>query len=229
MSENATVVQTQAPQKHGRTFADLFVTIILPILLIVGIGVILYFGSDKMVAYIKMVPVWIWTSLLLSVIWYPFLVQRAKEDAKLFLVTDGPQRLTEYRVGRRVPLDLDGMGVPLMSKSGTMRTLLTELDPISLKGRGSELAEFTQFEMARDLGTLHRLSMAFSEHLRSERITKETMAVEVEKQVKILSERWVGIAMSTLEPEELETALSITRDDSAIDSTVEEMVDFETP
>lgn len=227
MSE--TVVQTQAPNVHGRTFADLFVVIILPLILILGIGALLYFGSDEMIAYIKMIPVWIWTSLLLSLIWYPFLVQRAKEDAKLFLVTDGPQRLTEYRVGRRVPLNIDGLGVPMMSKSGAMRTLLTELDPLTLTGKGSELAEFTQFEMARDLGTLNRLSQAFSDHLRSERITKETMAVEVEKQVKILSERWVRIAMSTLEPDELETALVISNEDQAIDSTVEEMVDFEIP
>jgi len=89
------------------------------------------------------------------------------------------------------------------------------------------LAEFTQFEMARDLSTLDRLSTAFSEHLRSERITQEIIAVEVEKRVKDLSERWVKIAMSTLEPEELENALSLATFEDELNTSIDEVLDFE--
>ena len=81
--------------------------------------------------------------------------------------------------------------------------------------------------MARDLSTLDRLSKAFSEHLRSERITQELIAVEVESRVKELSERWIGIAMATLEPSELENALNLADFEHEIHSTVEEVIDFE--
>jgi len=81
--------------------------------------------------------------------------------------------------------------------------------------------------MARDLSTLDRLSTAFSEHLRSERITQEIIAVEVEKRVKDLSERWVKIAMSTLEPEELENALSLATFEEELNTSIEDVLDFE--
>jgi len=81
--------------------------------------------------------------------------------------------------------------------------------------------------MARDLSTLDRLSTAFSEHLRSERITQEIIAVEVEKRVKDLSERWVKIAMSTLEPEELENALSLATFEEELNTSIDEVLDFE--
>lgn len=211
-------------QKYGRTWVDFWTgpggLVILGILLIV----LVYFGWD----YVGMVPKWIWTSIILTpIVWTPWLNARAKDDAQLLLVTDGPQQVSEYRVGKRVDLDIEGAAVPMTSRSGTHRLLLTEFDPISRQGKGSALAEFTQFEMARDLSTLDRLSEAFSEHLRSERITQELIAVEVSKRVKQLSERWVGIAMATLEPEELEVALNLSRFEQEIHSTVEEVLDFE--
>ena len=165
-----------------------------------------FYGWD----YLKSVPVWVWVAIVLTpVVWVPFLMARAKDDTQLIVVADGPQRLTEYRVGKRVDLDIQGAGIPMTSRNGTNRTLLTAFDPNTRKGEGSALAEFTQFEMARDLHTLDRLSKAFSEHLREERITQELVAVEVERRVKELSQRWIGIAMATLEPDELESALDI--------------------
>ena len=211
-------------QKFGRTWVDFLTSTGGLILLVIIAGVLLYFGWD----YVELIPMWVWPALLLTpVVWTPFLVSRAKDDTQLIIVSDGPQRLTEYEVGKRVQLDIEGEVLPFSSRTGKIRNLLTEFDPLTLKGKGSALAEFNQFEMARDLSTLDRLSKAFSEHLRSERITQELIAVEVESRVKELSERWIGIAMATLEPSELENALNLADFEHEIHSTVEEVIDFE--
>lgn len=219
MSENDNQVVYQE-QKFGRTWADFLTSTGGLILIVLIIGLSLFFGVD----YLSLIPVWVWIAIPMSLIFYPFLVERAKEDANLFLVADGPQRLTEYRIGRKVPIDIDGIGVPLFSRSGTSRQLLTDFDPISLRGEGSALAEFNLFEMARDLNTLDRLSKAFAEHLRSERITQELITVEVEKRVKELSERWIEIAMGTLEPDELERALALAKEQMEIHTSVSEIL-----
>tara|TARA_X000001036_G_scaffold437527_1_gene483046 strand:+ start:1888 stop:2559 length:672 start_codon:yes stop_codon:yes gene_type:complete len=193
-------------QRYGRTWVDFWSSTGGFILILILGGLMFYFGWD----YLKSIPMWVWASLVLTpIVWVPWLMARAKDDSHLLVVTDGPQRLTEYRVGKRVNLDIQGAGIPMTSKTGKRRTLLTQFDPSTGKGEGTALAEFTQFEMARDLHTLDRLSQAFSKHLREERITQELVAVEVERRVKSLSQRWIGIAMATLEPDELESALDI--------------------
>ena len=214
----------QYEQKYGRTWAHFRTSNGGILLLIVGVVCLFYFGWD----YILIVPKWVWAALVLTpIIWTPWLTARARDDASLFLVAEGPQKISEYRVGKRVDVQIEGPAVPMTPRSGAVRLLLTKFDPNTRVGEGSALAEFTQFEMARDLATLDRLSTAFSEHLRTERVTQELIAVEVEKRVKQLSERWIGIAMATLEPEELETALSLTKHDHEIHATVEEVLDFE--
>lgn len=193
-------------QRYGRTWVDFWSSTGGFIVILILGGLLFYFGWD----WLKQIPMWVWVSVVLTpIVWTPFLMARAKDDTHLLVVADGPQRLTEYRVGKRVDLDIDGAGLPLTSKTGNRRTLLTDFDPITRKGEGTALAEFTQFEMARDLHTLDRLSKAFAKHLREERITQELVAVEVERRVKELSQRWIGIAMATLEPNELESALEI--------------------
>lgn len=211
-------------QKFGRTWVDFLTSTGGLILLVIIMGCLLYFGWD----YVELIPMWVWPALFLTpIVWTPFLMSRARDDTQLLIVSDGPQMLTEYRVGKRVQLEIDGAVLPFSSRTGTVRNLLTEFDPSTRKGKGSALAEFNQFEMARDLSTLDRLSKAFSEHLRAERVTQELITVEVQKKVKALSERWLGIAMATLEPEELETALNLTEYENEIHTTIDEVLEYE--
>jgi hypothetical protein len=211
-------------QKFGRTWVDFLTSTGGLILLVIIIGCLLYFGWD----YVELIPMWVWPALFLTpIVWTPFLLSRARDDTQLLIVSDGPQMLTEYRVGKRVQLEIDGAVLPFSSRTGTVRNLLTEFDPFTRKGKGSALAEFNQFEMARDLSTLDRLSKAFSEHLRAERVTQELITVEVQKKVKALSERWLGIAMATLEPEELETALNLTEYENEIHTTIDEVLEYD--
>ena len=222
MEENATPIVYN--QKFGRTWVDFLTSTGGLILLVIIMGCLLYFGWD----YVELIPMWVWPALFLTpIVWTPFLMSRARDDTQLLIVSDGPQMLTEYRVGKRVQLDIEGAVLPFSSRTGTVRNLLTEFDPSTRKGKGSALAEFNQFEMARDLSTLDRLSKAFSEHLRAERVTQELITVEVQKKVKALSERWLGIAMATLEPEELETALNLTEYENEIHTTIDEVLDYD--
>ena len=222
MEENATPIVYN--QKFGRTWVDFLTSTGGLILLVIIMGCLLYFGWD----YVELIPMWVWPALFLTpIVWTPFLMSRARDDTQLLIVSDGPQMLTEYRVGKRVQLDIEGAVLPFSSRTGTVRNLLTEFDPSTRKGKGSALAEFNQFEMARDLSTLDRLSKAFSEHLRAERVTQELITVEVQKKVKALSERWLGIAMATLEPEELETALNLTEYENEIHTTIDEVLEYE--
>ena len=222
MEENAQPIVYN--QKFGRTWVDFLTSTGGLILLVIIIGCLLYFGWD----YVELIPMWVWPALFLTpIVWTPFLLSRARDDTQLLIVSDGPQMLTEYRVGKRVQLEIDGAVLPFSSRTGTVRNLLTEFDPFTRKGKGSALAEFNQFEMARDLSTLDRLSKAFSEHLRAERVTQELITVEVQKKVKALSERWLGIAMATLEPEELETALNLTEYENEIHTTIDEVLEYD--
>ena len=222
MEENAQPIVYN--QKFGRTWVDFLTSTGGLILLVIIIGCLLYFGWD----YVELIPMWVWPALFLTpIVWTPFLMSRARDDTQLLIVSDGPQMLTEYRVGKRVQLEIDGAVLPFSSRTGTVRNLLTEFDPSTRKGKGSALAEFNQFEMARDLSTLDRLSKAFSEHLRAERVTQELITVEVQKKVKALSERWLGIAMATLEPEELETAFNLTEYENEIHTTIDEVLEYD--
>lgn len=222
MEENAQPIVYN--QKFGRTWVDFLTSTGGLILLVIIMGCLLYFGWD----YVELIPMWVWPALFLTpIVWTPFLMSRARDDTQLLIVSDGPQMLTEYRVGKRVQLEIDGAVLPFSSRTGTVRNLLTDFDPYTRKGKGSALAEFNQFEMARDLSTLDRLSKAFSEHLRAERVTQELITVEVQKKVKALSERWLGIAMATLEPEELETALNLTEYENEIHTTIDEVLEYE--
>lgn len=196
----------EAPQKIGRTWADVFsngvvLFSILAFLLIAG-----WFGWFSILASI---PLWVFVSIGSTGMFVPFLIQRAKDDAHIVMVVDGPLRMTEYRVGKRYNWDIEGQGLPFTSSTGTKRILVTDFDKETGKAKGSKLAEFTQFDLARDLGVFTRLSESFSDHLREERVTNETVAIEVERRVSEVASRYLGILYGSLEPTEIEAALNI--------------------
>ena len=56
------------------------------------------------------IPTWFFIAILTSFIFIPFLNERARDGADLILVADEPFKLTEYRIGRRVPVEIEGLG-----------------------------------------------------------------------------------------------------------------------
>lgn len=208
---------------NGRTWADLVVMMAYGVAIVGGLVIIGFF----VYRVFGELPIWLLGSIVGSFIFIPFLYERAKADARLFMVVDGPGRLTEYRIGARVPLQISGRGVEFWSKSGTSRTLLTSFDIETLEGDGSALAEFNQFEQVRDLNTVDILSSELQKHLRETRITKQTVGVEVEKKSAEIVDWSLQMIYGAIIPTEISEAFGIEEEEVQfeLDDTIEDMVD----
>lgn len=172
--------EIESEHKHyrGRTWADVFVGssyIFLGFLFVIALAIGAYFLLGN-------VPQWFFIAIGMSLIFIPFLQERAKDDAELILVSDDPFKLTEYRIGKRVGLEIEGQGVRFQSKSGVYRNVLTSLDVETKKAKGSSFAELTQIDQVRDMTTLQRCVTMLIETLKESRISSQTVGVEVEKQ-----------------------------------------------
>lgn len=189
----------------GRTWADL----------VVGgsyiMGGLLFIAAIIGVAYwtLGSVPSWIFIAILASFAFIPFLMERAKDGSELFVVLDGPMRLTEWRIGHRVPIDLDGSPISFISQSGTRRSLLVDFDPNSLQGKGSMLAECSQFDQIRDLSTVQRLAIAMEEVLKEDRLTMMHVGIEVEKRSREVVDWALRLIYEGTVPTEITEALGI--------------------
>jgi hypothetical protein len=179
--ENPNINQNTPPR--GRTWADVFVNgsyIIGAGLFLVAMGAGAYFILGE-------VPTWFFIALASSVIFIPFLQERAKDGTDLILVTDEPFKLTEYRIGRKVGLEIEGNGVQFSSRSGIYRTVLNGLDVQAKKGWGSNFGGFTQIDQVRDMNTLNEVVRTLENTLKDSRISAQTVGIEVEKQsIKIV-------------------------------------------
>lgn len=189
----------------GRTWADLALYAFFGAL---GAGALalLGFGIYRLFGY---VPMWTVAAAASSLIFVPWMMERAKDDARLFVVVDGPMRLTEYRVGKRVPVEIEGLGLPFYSSTGVQRLVLTEFNPETLEGSGSELAEFTQFDQVRDLSTVNKLSKALESTLREDRLTMQHVGIEVEKKSREVVDWALRLIYEGTVPTELTDALGI--------------------
>lgn len=211
-SQNQQIHHHQQEQKFGRTWADLFSGggfFLLCFTAIIGLVFLIY-------TYGNLIPMWGFVSVGLSLIWWPFLAARAREDTSLMMVIDSASSLTEYRVGSRYPVEIEGGGVWFGSRTGVSRMLLTELDLENKWGVGSPLAGFTPFDYIRDMTTLQRLSKAFTDHLQGERVTNELVGLEVERKVQEYSQTWLEMLYGDLDPTELKDIIARTSQNQEI-------------
>lgn len=207
-------------QKYGRTWADVFSSGIFWLGMVVVLVVLFFIFRDFKIT----IPTWIFVSIGASFLFIPFLINRAREDANLLVVVSDSDTLTEYRIGRRYPFNIEGSPLIFTSETGVQRIVLTDLEKTenSVIGYSSELAEFSTFDYIRDTSTLRRLSQAFTEHLRGERLTQEMVALQVESKVSEYSETWLKMLYGVLDPSEIETLLNEALNDEK--STIDEEV-----
>jgi hypothetical protein len=193
----------------GRTVWDIAVAssyIMGGALFVLGLALFLYF-------YLDTVPAWFFIAIFGSLAFIPFLVDRAKEDADLFLVSSDALNLTEYRVGRKYGLDIQGNGVRFTSNSGTYRTLLTDFNEETRQGRGSSFGGYTQIDQVRDMNTLQNLSNLLEETLRETRVTHQTVGVEVEKQSKVIVDWALKTIYGSIIPTEISEIFGVEVED----------------
>lgn len=210
---------TETPPMKGRTWADVFVNASLiagGVLFIVLLGVAAFFILGE-------IPTWFFIAVLTSLIFIPFLSERARDGSDLILVADHPFQLTEYRVGRRVGLEIEGNGVQFQSKSGVYRTILTDFDPKTKTGKGSAFAELSQIDQVRDMTTLQRVIKSFEEQLRETRISSQEVGIAVEKQSIEIVDWALRTIYGAIIPTEISEAFGIDAEKETID--VEAFVD----
>jgi hypothetical protein len=169
-------IQTQN-QRFGRTVPDL---LIQSTYFIVGISLLIAFCVFAYLILGK-IPTWFFIAVGMSFIFIPFLNDRARQNSNLYVVLDEPFKLTEYRIGRKYGLKLQGRGVRFQSNSGTNRILLSKINENEKTAQGFEFAEMSQLDQVRDMNTLQNAIQTLEETLREQRISMQTVGVEVEK------------------------------------------------
>lgn len=223
MSETETTDSSHKGGAKGRTWADVFVGASYLTgggLFIIGMAVALYFLVGD-------IPGWFFIALVSSLVFIPFMMERAKDDASLILVSDGPHRLTEYRIGNRVGLEIEGNSVLFQSNSGVLRQVLSSIDVENKTAKGSEFANATQIDQVRDLTTLQKMVELLQSTLKESRISAQTVGVEVEKQSIEIVDWALKTIYGAIIPTEVSESFGIeeTSIELELDETVDEMVD----
>lgn len=196
-----------------RTWADVFVstsyiTAGLIFLVILGIGSYFILGS---------IPGWFWISIFGSFLFIPFLNERAKDGAELFLITDAPFKLTEYRIGKNVGLEIAGIGTRFQSESGVSRIILTDLDKENMIAKGSAFGGLTPIDQIRDLTTLNKLTEMLESTLKESRISAQTVGVEVEKQSIEIVDWALKTIYGSIIPTEISESFGLETEEKELD------------
>ena len=205
----------------GRTIWDVIIAssyIMAGLLFVVGLALILYFALDEL-------PTWFWISIAGSFAFIPFLLDRAKDGSDLILISDDEFKLTEYRVGRKYGLEIEGNGVNFTSKSGVNRLLLTDIDIDNKYAKGSLFGGYSQIDQVRDINTLTNLSQLLEDNLRETRISAQNVGVEVEKQSKQIVDWALKLVYGSIIPNEISDIFGIDTNEEFEHQTVEELVE----
>lgn len=212
MSEENQDIDQLTPNR-GRTWADVFVNASLifgGLFFLIIMAIAAYFILGE-------IPTWFGIALLSSLIFIPFLQERAKDGADLLLIADEPMKLTEYRIGRKVGLEIEGHGVQFQSKSGIYRTLLTSIDVESKTAIGSQFAELTQIDQARDMNTLQKMIDTLQSHLKESRVSAQTVGIEVEKQSIEIVDWALKTIYGAIIPTEINEAFGLKEEEKPLD------------
>ena len=167
--------------------------------------------------YLGSIPDWFFISIIGSLLFIPFLQQRAKEGAELFLIADQPFKLTEYRIGKNVGLEIEGIGTRMQSESGVSRIILNSLDKDTMKAKGSAFGSLTPIDQIRDLTTLDKLTKMLEDTLKESRISAQTVGIEVEKQSIEIVDWALKTIYGSIIPTEISESFGLDEKDADLD------------
>lgn len=200
-----------------RTWADVFVStsyIAAGVIFLIILGISSYLILGK-------IPGWFWIAIFGSLLFIPFLQERAKDGAELFLIANEPFKLTEYRIGKNVGLDIEGIGTRFQSESGVSRIILTDLDKETMKGKGSAFGSLTPIDQVRDLTTLQKLTDMLESTLKESRISAQTVGVEVEKQSIEIVDWALKTIYGSIIPTEISESFGLEEDQGGLEVELE--------
>lgn len=210
-------------KQYGRTWADVFAQtsyLFAGFFFLVIAAIIIYFVFDRM-------PQWFFWSVAGSLIFIPFLIERAKEKSNLFVILDEPMKMSEYRVGKKYNFKLEGNPVRLTSKTGIVRSLLMDFDNEKRLAKALPFAELTPLDQMRELKTNLRLSTMFEEHLRETRISSQEVGIAVEKQSIEIVDWALKTIYGAIIPTEISEAFGIKDEKATLEvlTTEEEILE----
>ena len=216
MSDETELESLDYRRKGGakqRTWADVFVSstyVGAGLLFLICIAIFTYF-------YLGTIPDWFWISIIGSLIFIPFLNERAKDGAELFIITNEPFKLTEFRIGKNVGLEIEGIGTRFQSESGVSRIILQDLDKETMKAKGSAFGSLTPIDQVRDLTTLQKLTDMLEKTLKESRISAQTIGIEVEKQSIEIVDWALKTIYGSIIPTEISESFGIDEKDGELD------------
>lgn len=220
MSDETELQSADYRRKVGakqRTWADVFVSstyVGAGLLFLLCIAVFTYF-------YLGTIPDWFWISIIGSLIFIPFLNERAKDGAELFIIANEPFKLTEFRIGKNVGLEIEGIGTRFQSESGVSRIILRDLDKETMKAKGSAFGSLTPIDQVRDLTTLQKLTDMLEKTLKESRISAQTIGIEVEKQSIEIVDWALKTIYGSIIPTEISESFGIDEKDGELDVELE--------
>ena len=151
----------------GRTTSDLIyyfttskVFLIGLICLIISVAVFLTWDV------LTLIPIYVFTSILLSWAWYSPIYKWLSHDSIFIDVIDERDNIiTTWRVGKVIysQMGLEGLTNVHYSLTGNMRILATDFNPELLQIKNSWVHEHSPFNFFRDKGTLVRFSQLLNE------------------------------------------------------------------
>jgi len=217
LTDEETIESTEYKGAKRRTWADVFVSasyITTGLIFIAILGVIAYFYFGK-------IPTWFFISILGSLIFIPFLQARAKDGVELFLIANEPFKLTEYRIGKNVGLEIEGIGTRFQSETGVSRIILNSLDKETMKAKGSAFGQLTPIDQVRDLQTLDKLTKMLESTLKESRISAQTVGIEVEKQSIEIVDWALKTIYGSIIPTEISESFGIQEEEKSLDVELE--------
>jgi len=217
LTDEETIESTEYKGAKRRTWADVFVSasyITTGLIFIAILGVIAYFYFGK-------IPTWFFISILGSLIFIPFLQERAKDGVELFLIANEPFKLTEYRIGKNVGLEIEGIGTRFQSETGVSRIILNSLDKETMKAKGSAFGQLTPIDQVRDLQTLDKLTKMLESTLKESRISAQTVGIEVEKQSIEIVDWALKTIYGSIIPTEISESFGIQEEEKSLDVELE--------
>jgi len=178
MTEEHTTITESSSPTIGRTWADLTIGasyILFTVAALAAAGVLLYLFLGK-------IPQWFIISVFVSFGSVPFITERIKADCEEYIVSHDPFNLTILSVGKKANLQVEGVPTLFSSDSGYIRKMVTHFDRSSMTVKASNFGDFSQIDQVRDMTTLQRLHDKLMALLKEDRLTAQTLGVEVEYQ-----------------------------------------------
>jgi len=200
--------ENNSSQVVGRTWADVTIGasyILFTIAALAAAGGLLYL-------FLGNIPQWFIISVVVSFGSIPFITERIKADCEEYIVSHDPFNLTILSVGKKAALNVEGVPTLFSSDSGYIRKMVTHFDRDTLTVKASNFGDFSQIDQVRDMSTLQRLHDKLMALLKEDRLTAQTLGIEVEYQSREIVDWALKTIYGSIIPTEVSEAFGIDSD-----------------